>query len=249
MELEALSAKFNGLIPISDLIIGLDVTELLGIQKWEAPISPQLAGQVRGNFPSAVPKTDQERIQNLAKELEIWRSPKFTWEVTEKLEGSSCTFFMNFDNEFEVCSRNLSLKRDENNAYWKAAISNDVENKIRDLKMNIAIQGEIVGPNIQGNLYKLNDVKFFVFDIYDAEKGSYMSPHDRRQLCEQMGLEHVPVINTDFVITQDMQGILDMADGTSIIHDKILREGLVFKCNDFGGPSFKAISNQYLLKS
>lgn len=40
---------------------GDDVTELLGIQKWEAPVPACLAGQVRGNFPSFLVKTDQER--------------------------------------------------------------------------------------------------------------------------------------------------------------------------------------------
>lgn len=40
---------------------GDDLTEFLGIQKWEKPIPAQLSGLVRGNFPDQVPKTDQER--------------------------------------------------------------------------------------------------------------------------------------------------------------------------------------------
>ncbi len=45
---------------------GSNVTEVLGIQKWEAPANAQLAGQARGNFPPLIPKTDQERVQNLS---------------------------------------------------------------------------------------------------------------------------------------------------------------------------------------
>lgn len=40
---------------------GDDVTELLGIQKWERPVPAQLAGLMKGSFPSFIPKTDQER--------------------------------------------------------------------------------------------------------------------------------------------------------------------------------------------
>ena len=41
--------------------IGEDVTDVLGIVKWELELPAQLAGQVNGTFPSYIPKTDQER--------------------------------------------------------------------------------------------------------------------------------------------------------------------------------------------
>ena len=69
---------------------GTDVTEALGIQKWEAPVPAQLAGEVKGVFPVFIPKTDQERVQNLTAELEIWKEKNYTWEATEKLDG--CVF-------------------------------------------------------------------------------------------------------------------------------------------------------------
>jgi len=40
---------------------GQDVTELLGIQKYEPPVPAQLAGKIAGVFPSWLRKTDQER--------------------------------------------------------------------------------------------------------------------------------------------------------------------------------------------
>ena len=48
-----------------------DLTEILNIKKWEKPINAQLAGVCRGNFPSLIPKTDQERVQNLKKEIAV----------------------------------------------------------------------------------------------------------------------------------------------------------------------------------
>ena len=41
--------------------VGHNVTDMLGIQKWEPAENPHLAGQMKGYFPSFIPKTDQER--------------------------------------------------------------------------------------------------------------------------------------------------------------------------------------------
>ena len=79
-----------------------DVTELMGVIKYEAPIAPQLSGQVKGNFPDFIPKTDEERIQNMKDVLGAFY-------VTEKLDGTSVTYYK-YPETFGVCSRNLELK-------------------------------------------------------------------------------------------------------------------------------------------
>ena len=221
-----------------------DVSEELNIQKWEAPVNPQLAGQVKGNFPSRIPKTDQERVQNLSKELEQYADQVF--EVTEKLEGSSMTCYM-IDGEFGVCSRNMDLKRDENNTFWRVAIEQGIENKMRTLASdNYAIQGELIGPGIQGNIYNLNKHTFRVFDIYDIDAGEYVFPETRHQIVEALGLTHVPLIGF-LAIQANMDYLLETAEGMSLLNDKQEREGLVYKAAQ-GQFSFKAISNKYLLK-
>lgn len=235
---------------VGEIAEGMDVTELLGIQKWEPVIPAQLAGQVRGNFPSAVPKTDQERAQNLIKEIFEAYSDGHLFEVTEKLEGSSCTMYLDNDREFHVCSRNLDLKYDENNAFWKAAIKYDVENKMKGWDyQGYAIQGELVGPGIQGNIYKLTDLDFFVYDIYDAVRGYYLNPKARQSVVKELGLKHVPVLANDKDLgTGEVDYLLSLADGKSVLGDITgpLREGLVYK-DMLGGMSFKVISNAYLL--
>src|ERR1700753_4271510 len=47
------------------LQIGDDVTEPLGIFKYEPPIPAELSGVMKGSFPNFIPKTDEERVQNL----------------------------------------------------------------------------------------------------------------------------------------------------------------------------------------
>lgn len=230
---------------------GADITEFVGIKKWEKAVPAQLAGQVKGNFPTQIPKTDQERCQNLVKEIVAANESGLKFEITEKLEGSSMTCYL-IDGEFGVCSRNLDLKRDENNSFWKVAIEDDIENKMR-FSDNFAIQGELIGPGVQGNIYKLSKLEFRVFDVYDIKTGEYMNPADRVDMINRMGLKHVPVLVShgslyDTLGITDIPGLLKFAEGKSVMGDITgpEREGLVFKQVD-GGMTFKAISNKYLL--
>ena len=232
---------------VSELFEGLDVSFPLNIVKWEKAIPAQLAGLVKGNFPTQIPKTDQERVQNLTKEIEAAQGS--VYEVTEKLEGSSMTCYL-IDGEFGVCSRNLDLKRDEKNAFWQAAIREDIETKMRDTgpDAQFAIQGELIGPGIQGNIYKLMFIEFRVFDVYNILSGEYLTPVFRKALIERMGLKHVPVLESNFKLETDVEGLIAKAEGKSVMGDITgpEREGLVFKQVD-GGMTFKAISNKYLL--
>ena len=234
-------------IGLMDAMEGDDVTEYFGIVKWERPVPAQLAGQVRGNFPSLIPKTDQERVQNLATEIGVAQGSSY--EVTEKLEGSSMTCYL-IDGEFGVCSRNLDLKRDENNSFWATAIADDIEAKMRAATIGVgdfAIQGELIGPGIQDNIYKLSKPEFHVFDVYTIKGGEYMKPIQRRSFVEQvLGLKHVPVIDASFVINTNVEGLLAMAEGASVLNPAQEREGIVFKQVN-GGMTFKAISNTYLI--
>lgn len=228
------------------LFEGLDVSVPLNIQKWEMQVPAQLAGQVRGNFPTQIPKTDQERVQNLVAEIQSADGMRF--EVTEKLEGSSMTCYL-IDGEFGVCSRNLDLKRDENNAFWATAIREDIEAKMKAVPTagDFAIQGELIGPGIQGNIYKLSRTEFYIFDVYNISLGEYMKPDQRREFVEKyLGLNHVPVINPEYPIVPSVDGLLDAAEGKSVLNAAQEREGIVFKQVD-GGMTFKAISNKYLL--
>lgn len=226
-------------------IEGSDVSEILNIQKWEAPIPAQLAGQVKGAFPSFIRKTDQERIQNLTEEMNQWAETLLTWEVTEKLDGSSMTVFVNKDDS-GVCSRNLNLIEDENNSFWKVTRREKLLDKILSTSRNYALQGELIGEGIQGNPYGITGQEFFLYDIYDIDAQEYIRPLERQMLCEFLSIKHVPIIDTIFVVPSNVDTILTKADGVSKLNDKTNREGLVFKCND-SGESFKAISNKFLL--
>lgn len=220
---------------------GQDASAQLGIKKWEAPLPAQLAGQVRGTFPAEIPKTDQERIQNLNFDQYLGKH----YEVTEKLHGSSCTFYLDNDGILHVCSRNWDLKPDENNAYWKAAYKYNVEAEMRRLGLNgYAIQGELCGEGINGNNYKLS-LDFFAFDVYLVGEG-YLEPFERQELVRKLGLKHVPILDSNHRLHDEVEDLLRKADGISMLAD-CKREGFVYKAL-YSTNSFKVISNAWLLK-
>lgn len=254
---QGLLMPYSEAIPFSDQGVlgeGDDVTELLGVLKWEKAIPAQLAGVCKGNFPTEIPKTDQERCQNMVKEIVAANEAGLQFEITEKLEGSSMTVYR-IRGEFGVCSRNMNLKEVAGNTFWDVARAEDIEAKMKavDEHWDFAIQGELIGPGIQGNIYGLTKCEFRVFDIYDIQMGAYLKPAARRDVIKFMDLKHVPVLAAqaslyDTLGITDMPQLLKFADGKSVMGDVNgpLREGLVFKEVN-GGMTFKVISNQYLL--
>ena len=222
-----------------------DVSEWLGVTKWEKP-EGFIAAHTKGNFPSFIPKTDQERIQNLKYDFNTWQDKGMLFEKTEKIDGSSITVFVY--NELQgVCSRNLELKEDFDNSWWKLAQNHDIINKIKQTGRNLAVQGEIYGSSINGNLYKLNDQRFMVYDIYDIDNRTYLLPDERWKLVEQLGLPHVPLVGFG-VLVGSPSDLLDDAEGKSTINQDCIREGYVYKSMSDSNVSFKCISNAYLLK-
>ncbi len=226
------------LLPLS-VLNGRPVEEL-GLIKWEKEIPANMAGTVRGNFPALIPKTDQERVQNIVKT--VFNEHYQMYEVTEKLEGSSMTVYK-IDGKVGVCSRNIDLVEDDENTFWRVAKLTGATDVIPD---NFAIQGELIGPGIQGNIYGLTYHRFLVFDIYDISRGEYLKPYDRQELVDTLGLEHVPIIDYSSLKEDNLETLLDYADGMSKLAST-QREGLVFK-STYGGLTFKVISNRYLLK-
>lgn len=233
---------------------GDDASLTLLIQKWEKPINAQLAGICRGNFPTAIPKTNQDRIQNLSREYDAFKN--LTWEVTEKLDGTSATFYLDSLGEFHVCSRNLDLKESEDNLYWQVARKLNLEEKMKGQGLfGVAIQGEICGPGIQNNQYGLTQHEFFCFDIFEESVG--YATQDRRLIeVGVLGLSHAPIIAKSFDInclfdnsnSTFCEAILEFANRKSVLNGSVA-EGLVFKCLTDASISFKAINNEWLLKN
>ena len=226
-----------------DWFEGLEVTEMLNIVKYEPPVPAQLAGLVKGNFPSFLKKTDEERIQNLTREFEEYKNEVFY--VTEKLDGSSVTYYVK-DGVFGVCSRNLDLLEDENNSMWKFAIESRLRDRLVGLGKNIAVQGEIIGEGIQGNPYKRIGQTVRIFNGFDIDKYDYLSLSELIELVKVLEVKTVPILDLDFTLPDTIDELLSYADSKSVLNEKFDREGVVIRSHD-RKISFKAISNKFLL--
>ena len=239
----------------ADLPEGMDVSEMLGIVKYEPPIPAQLAGKVKGSFPSFLRKTDEERIQNLEKEYTEWTlSSKHQFYATEKLDGSSFTCYIK-NGEFGVCSRNMDLLETEDNTFWAVARKLDLENKLRSFGKNICFQGEMVGSGIQGNHYNMKDQTVFFYNIFLIDEREYVGYDEFRNMLFDLDLACVPVLSYPFNFPADSEAalptvsvLLRSAEGKSVLNDKVEREGLVIRSMD-RTISFKVISNKFLLGS
>lgn len=226
------------------LEVGTDVTELLGIKKYEPPIPAELSGKVKGPFPGFIPKTNEERIQNLTSEYEDYKKSGKKFYVTEKLDGSSATFYIN-DGEFGVCSRNLELLETEDNTFWKVARELELERKMGQFGGNFSIQGELIGEGVQGNPYKLKGQTVHFFNAYDIKMAEYTPLNTFKFLMDYMGLPYVPVMDEDFTLPESVDELLNYADGKSTLNPQFDREGVVIRSHD-RSISFKVISNIFL---
>lgn len=127
-----------------------DVTDKLKIIKYDvAEASPSAnslkTGEASGKFPDFIPKTDQNRIQNLTRYYEAYKDELF--EETLKLDGSSITIYkvnrvLNFTDKikklfgvnvesvhFGVCSRNLEIRKPDS----ATAIADGIVTRIKNM--------------------------------------------------------------------------------------------------------------------
>lgn len=224
----------------------LDVSELLGIVKYDPPLPAELLGYAKGNFPSFIPKTDEERIQNLADQVGEYKELYFY--ITEKVDGTSTTFYHK-DGEFGACFRTYELLDSPDSVEWQYAKKLRLPEKMATLGKNFAVQGELIGAKLYGhkNKYKLPAPKVMLFSLYLIDEYRYGTYTELCEVAEALGMETVPVHATSrkFVSIDDA---LQLASGKSLIAD-IEREGHVWRA--FKGTemiSFKVISNSFLLK-
>lgn len=222
--------------------LGADVTEVLGVIKYDPPIPAELKGDTKGNFPSFIKKTDQERIQNL---FDIYSSDfkdneqkianpikHLEFEETLKLDGTSCTFYIGNVEELDIkqtddmeiingvyfghCSRNLESKEGDSTP-WKIARENNIKSDMHKFYIetgrNIALQGELIGPKIQKNRENLHKPAFYLFDIWDIDKRRYCTASERNEILTSItGIQVVPVINEKIKIFEKFNTIEELLE-------------------------------------
>ena len=212
----------------------------------------------KGGWPEWVAKTDEERVQNMPWIL----ADKSEWIATEKIDGTSTTFTMKRGKrrnqyDFYICSRNVVFDKPDkqcfydSNVYVEMAEKYNVESVLRQILENrpdldwVTLQGETYGAGIQKRDYSLKDHDFVGFNFITSASGRWNSI-DAKNLMNGFGIPWVPIVDEHFVLPDTVDELLTIATDKSVI-DGGMREGLVFRSQD-GAKSFKAVSNEFLMK-
>lgn len=232
---------------------GADVGGALGIKKYEKEIPSQLSGEAVGAFPTYIcsPTDEDNGLSNPNLVEEVLKYPELS--ITQKLDGSSCTIIIEGGEITQVCSRRLSLKEDDKNAFWFAARGLDIKNLTSD---RYIIQGELMGPGIQGNQLKLTQATLFVYQVRhhnNLTQTSEFYPYIKMaEFATSVGCQIVPLVSSELTDTQrSMESLQDLAD-TQQLADGQPAEGIVVRPHNYpaagnGRPlGFKLINKHYI---
>ena len=202
------------------------------------------------SFPPFITKTDEERIQNLPIVFDRLRYGEIPLHVTEKIDGTSATYFYK-DGQFGVCSRNRWILKDDGSPYWKVAEKYEIRTILENIaRCNcsklVVLQGEIIGSNIQGNKYCINGYELRAFNL--ILNGVRLEYERMKSLLRFTLIDCVPEIG--YVTIPDsweIQDLVENAKGKSLLMKNLEREGIVCR-NERHNISFKVINPNFLLK-
>jgi len=203
------------------------------------------------SWPSWASKTDETRAQSLTYIFDNYQEQH--WYMTEKMDGSSMTVAIR-KGKVTVCSRNQVRKKPKKLSdcnFWKFVVENDIERKMKELRKELGcdfyLQGELCGGKIQGNAYKFDTLRWFVFNLYNLDKKEYMDFQAIKFACKYIAIETVPFLSEFQWTFKNMDELLKAADGYSVFGDKVLREGIVLRPVDPAPPD-RGQSNMRSLK-
>ena len=241
----------------ADAEVGTDVTDLLGVRKWEIEERATTGGTVIGTLPYDIPHTDETRVQAMPELIQEFRGLEYY--ISTKMDGSSHSIGID-ENGFHVTGHNYEYKDDGSSGFYKLVNERGYREKLEAfVKENglktLTIQGEYCGPGILKNRLKLVKPEWYVFTV--RENGKRVGLDRMLEICEKLGLDHVPIEERG----QDLptkyptvEALLERADGDYPRGGK--KEGIVIRPTEpvfcpliSASLSMKVVSNKYLLKN
>ena len=252
---------------LSEMLEGDNITALLDIIKWEESVKETDDGTSK-QYEWKLSKTDEERIQANPEYTEIMKDKPYY--ITCKLDGTSSTYILEKDEEtgeieFNICGRNICYNQYNEDGtkntgkFSQIAEMYDIERKLRDYykenELLIALQGELIGQNIQSNKMRITGKDLYIFNVLFRDKNSLeykkMGYPENKQLVEGLGMKFVPVVEEGDAFNYIQEELLEKAKGKykeffENADSNQAREGIVIRSKD-NTISFKAINNDYLL--
>ncbi len=252
------------LLPISYFLeipsgteLGTEVTDIIGVRKWEIEEKVTTGGTVIGTLPFDVPHTDETRVQ--AEPDLIGDFAGLEYYISTKMDGSSHS--VSLDEEgFHVTGHNYEYKDDGKSSFYELVKREEIEAKIRRYSDEngihlITIQGEFCAPGIQQNRLRLSHSEWYVFTI--RIEGKRIGLKKMKEICEELNLNMVPIEEVGVDLPSKyptVEALLERADGEYPKGGK--KEGIVIRptepvfCERISAAlSMKVVNNKYLLKN
>ena len=240
-----------------DIELGTDVSDVLGVRKWEIEERITTGGTMIGTLPYDVPHTDETRVQaepDLIREFQ-----GLQYYISTKMDGSSHSVSID-ERGFHVTGHNYEYKDDGKSPFYELVKQRDIERKMKEFMHDngirlLTIQGELCAPGIQKNRLKLLKPEWYVFTV--RVDGKRVGLERMLDLCSELDLEHVPIEEVDTDLPSKyptVDALLERADGDYPKGGK--KEGIVVRPTEpvyskivSGSLSMKVVSNKYLLKN
>jgi RNA ligase (TIGR02306 family) len=268
--------KFKGqisqglLLPVSNFLEladgewnpGDDVTDYLGVRKYEIEERATTGGNVLGILPYDVPHTDETRVQ--AEPGLIQEFAGLMYYISTKMDGSSHSVSLD-ENGFHVCGHNYEYKDDDSCAFYRLVNQMDLRRKMEEFVLRsseadgsggisvLTLQGEFCAPGIQKNRLKLQKPAWYVFTV--RINGERADLYTMQRVCEELGVDTVPIEETGEDLPSKyptVEALLERADGEYPNGGK--KEGIVIRPVEpvysptIGAElSMKVVNNNYLL--
>lgn len=228
---------------VADMNEGTDVSDILGVRHYMKDIPICLSGNMKGDFPGFMYKTDETMVQSIPYKInELKGKPYY---ITTKMDGTSTSFYYRND-EFGVCSRNAEWLETEENTAWNYAKKNNIKEKLKRYGKNIAIQGELCGPSIQSNKIGLKELQFYIFNLFDIDTMTYLGYEEINNFCREYDMLMVPLEEVGEKFNYNMNELLEKAKG-KYFGTQNEKEGIVVRSLSGRDVSFKVLNNLYLL--
>ena len=252
------------LLPVSqfpeipaDAEVGDEVTELLGVRKWEIEERATTGGTVMGTLPYDIPHTDETRVQEEPELIQAFSGLEYY--ISTKMDGSSHSIGID-ENGFHVTGHNYEYKDDGTSAFYNLVNARGYREKMeafltKEGLTTLTIQGELCAPGIQRNRLRLIKPEWYVFTI--RENGKRVGLRRMLQICDELGMDHVPIEEVGEDLPSKyatVEALLERADGEYPKGGK--KEGIVIRPTEpvfcpliSASLSMKVVSNKYLLKN
>jgi len=174
-------------------IPGTDVTDVLGVLKYEKDIPANLGGVTKGWLPTFIPKSDEPNFQVVPHLVEALIGKPYV--ITTKIDGTSQTFY-HYKGRLGGCSRNLELKDTPTALVWQLAKRYGLPETLPRMG-NVAVRWEAAGPGIQKNPLHLTEHVAFVYDVWDIDSQENLGFEDARAIIDSLDMTGVPIDSVD----------------------------------------------------